>query len=235
MGTFTGKVMAVTGGFGNLGVAAGVAAAAAGAQVALIGRSDAPSANRLPAALSSALLLGNADLAFPAAAEQALAAVTRRFGGLDVLVNAAGAFRAQTLADGDLTIWDLMYSANLKTAVVTSKAALPHLLERGGGHIVNVGAHSVAKAGAGMGPYAAAKAGVAKLTESLAAELRDHGINVNAVLPGIIDTPANRAAMPEADSSRWVTPEAVAEVILFLASDAAGAVTGALLPVSGRM
>ena len=233
--TLTGKVIAITGGFGSLGAALGVAAAQAGAQVALIGRSAAPPAGKLPTALSGALLLGNVDVSSFEAAQQALAAVAQRFGGLDVLVNAAGAFRWQTLADGDLAAWDALYTVNLKTAVVASKAALPYLLERGGGRIVNVGAGAATRAGAGMGAYAASKAGVAKLTESLAAELKDQGITVNAVLPSIIDTPANRADMPKADFTRWVTPAALADVILFLASDASRAVTGALLPVSGRV
>lgn len=230
-----GKVIAVTGGFGNLGIAVGVAAVEAGAQVALIGRSDPPSPGKLPAALSSALLLGNVDVASFEAARQALAAVAQRFGGLDILANVAGAFRWQTLGDGDLANWDLLYRVNVKTAVATSKAALPHLRARGGGRIINVGAAAAGKAGKGMGPYAAAKAGVARLTESLAEEMKDLGINVNAVLPSIIDTPANRADMPTADFSRWVTPQALADVIVFLASDAARAVTGALLPVSGRV
>jgi NAD(P)-dependent dehydrogenase (short-subunit alcohol dehydrogenase family) len=230
-----GKVIAITGGFGNLGIAVGFAAIEAGAQVALIDRVNAPSASQVPAGLSRALLLGNIDLASFDAAQQALAAVTQRFGGLDILANVAGAFRGQTLADGDLGNWDLLYTVNLKTAVVTSKAALPHLRARGGGRIINVGAAAAAKAGKGMGAYTAAKAGVAKLTESLAEEVKDEGINVNAVLPSIIDTPANRSDMPTADFSRWVTPQALADVILFLASDAARAVTGALLPVAGRV
>jgi NAD(P)-dependent dehydrogenase (short-subunit alcohol dehydrogenase family) len=231
----TGKVFAVTGGFGNLGVAVGVAATAAGAQVALIGRGAAPEVGELPAALAGALLLGNVDAASPEAARQALAAVAQRFGGLDILVNAAGAFRWQTLDEGDPDNWDALYRVNLKTAVVASKAALPHLRQRGGGRIINVGAAAAARGAAGMGPYTAAKAGVGRLTESLAAEVKDQGINVNAVLPSIIDTPANRADSPKADFSRWVTPAALADVILFLASDASRAVTGALLPVSGRV
>ncbi len=230
-----GKVVAITGGFGTLGLALGAAAAAQGAQVALIDRAIAPEAARLPGALSAALRLDRVDLASFQAAEQALSSVVRRFGGLDVLANIAGAFRWQTLADGDLATWDLLYTVNLKTAVTASKAALPHLLSRGAGRIINVGAGAASRAGAGMGAYAAAKAGVAKLTESLAEELKEHGINVNAVLPGIIDTPANRADMPSADFSRWVTPDALAEVIVFLASDAARALTGALIPVSGRL
>jgi len=231
----TGKVIAITGGFGNLGVILGARAAAAGAQVALIGRSAAPAARDLPSELSGALLLGRVDVASPEAAREAFAAIAQRFGGLDILVNAAGGFRWQTLADGDLDQWDALYRMNLKTAVVASKAALPHLRDRGGGRIINIGAASATTAGAGMGAYAAAKAGVARLTESLAAEMKDHGINVNAVLPGIIDTPANRAEMPRADYRRWVAPDALADVILFLASDAARAISGALLPVAGRL
>ena len=231
----TGKVIAITGGFGNLGVILGARAAAAGAQVALIGRSAAPAARDLPPELSGALLLGRVDVASPDAAREAFAAIAQRFGGLDILVNAAGGFRWQTLADGDLDQWDALYRMNLKTAVVASKAALPHLRDRGGGRIINIGAASATTAGAGMGAYAAAKAGVARLTESLAAEMKDHGINVNAVLPGIIDTPANRAEMPRADYRRWVAPDALADVILFLASDAARAISGALLPVAGRL
>jgi NAD(P)-dependent dehydrogenase (short-subunit alcohol dehydrogenase family) len=230
-----GKVIAVTGGFGSLGIALGVAAIEAGAQLALIDRAAAPATNKLPAALSGALLLGNVDLASLEAAQQALAAVAQRFGGLDILANVAGTFRWQTLADGDLANWDLLYTVNLKTAVVASKAALPYMRARGGGRIINVGAAAAVKAGKGMGPYTAAKAGVAKLTESLAEELKDHGINVNAVLPSTIDTPANRADMPNADFSRWVAADALADVILFLASDAARAVTGALVPVLGRV
>lgn len=231
----TGKVLAITGGFGHLGVTLGAAAVAAGAEVALIGRSAAPPLHDLPSELSGALLLGKVDVTSFEAAREAFAAVARRFTGLDVLVNAAGGFRWQTLADGDLDQWDALYRMNLKTAVVASKAALPHLRERGGGRIINVGAAAATTAGRGMGPYAAAKAGVARLTESLAAEMKDYGINVNAVLPSIIDTPANRADMPQADFSRWVAPAALADVILFLASDAARAITGALLPVSGRV
>jgi NAD(P)-dependent dehydrogenase (short-subunit alcohol dehydrogenase family) len=121
------------------------------------------------------------------------------------------------------------------TAVAASRAALPHLLARGAGRIVNIGANAATRAAAGMGPYAASKAAVARFTESLAEEMKDRGITVNAVLPSIIDTPQNRADMPDADFSRWVAPEAIAEVILFLVSDAAAAVTGALIPVTGRV
>jgi NAD(P)-dependent dehydrogenase (short-subunit alcohol dehydrogenase family) len=158
-----------------------------------------------------------------------------RFGGIDVLVNVAGGFQWQTLLEGEVETWDQMYRMNLRTAVVACKVALPSLIERGRGAIVNVGAGAAARASAGMGAYAASKSGVQRLTESLAEELKEHGIRVNAVLPSIIDTPRNRADMPNADHSRWVRPEALAEAVMFLASDAASAVTGAALPVSGRV
>ena len=151
------------------------------------------------ATLASALALGEVDLADPEAAVRALNQVTSRFGGLDGLVNVAGTFRWETLEQGSLDTWDLLYRVNLRSAVSTSRAALPHLLKRGGGRIVNIGAGAAAKAGAGMGAYAASKAGVAKLTEALAEELKDKGVTVNAILPSIIDTPANRADMPTAD------------------------------------
>src|SRR5882724_6842090 len=125
-----------------------------------------------------------------------------------------------------------MYRINLRTVVNSCQAALPHLLQASGGRIVNVGAMGAAKASTGMGPYAAAKAGVAKLTEALADELKDRGVTVNALLPSILDTPRNRLDMPAADFSRWVAPAAIGEVIAFLISDSAGAVTGALIPVA---
>ncbi len=230
--TLQGKVVAITGGFGQLGLAVVRAALAAGAQVAALDRA------RLPAdatALASALALGELDLADADAAARAMNQVATRFGGLDGLVNVAGTFRWETLEQGSLDTWDLLYRVNLRSAVSASRAALPHLLKRAGGRIVNIGAGAAAKAGAGMGAYAASKAGVAKLTEALAEELKDRGVTVNAILPSIIDTPANRADMPSADFSRWVAPQAIANVIVFLLSDQASAVTGASIPVPGRV
>ena len=230
--TLQGKVVAVTGGFGQLGLAVVRAALHAGAQVAALDRARVPTD---ATALANALALGELDLADADAAVQALSQIATRFGGLDGLVNVAGAFRWETLEQGDLGTWDLLYRVNLRSAVSASRAALPHLLKRGGGRIVNIGAGAATKAGAGMGAYAASKAGVAKLTEALAEELKDRAITVNAVLPSIIDTPANRADMPTADFSRWVTPQAIANVIVFLLSDQASAVTGASISVPGRV
>jgi 3-oxoacyl-[acyl-carrier protein] reductase len=149
-------------------------------------------------------------------------------------MNIAGAFSFETVAEGDPRTWQRLYAINVLTALNASRAAIPHLGTSGTGRIINIGAMGALQAGAGMGPYAASKAGVHRLTEALAAELKGK-VTVNAVLPSTIDTPANRRDMPNADFSKWVTPDELANVILFLASDAASAVTGALLPVSGRV
>ena len=228
-----GKVVAITGGFGQLGVAVVQGALAAGAKVAALDRAPAPAA---ASNLGDALALGGLDLAEPDVAARALDEVARKFGGLDALVNIAGTFRWEELEQGSVDTWDLLYRVNLRSAVSTSRAALPHLTRRGGGRIVNIGAGAAAaRAAAGMGAYTASKAGVAKLTEALAAEVKDRGITVNAILPSTIDTPANRADMPKADFSRWVAPKSIADTILFLLSDSARDITGALIPVSGRV
>lgn len=225
-----GKRIAVTGAFGTLGAAVVKAALDAGAEVAALDLAAAP-----PHADRRAHAFGGVDIADADAARKALDAAAQALGGLDALVNIAGTFRWETVADGTLDTWDLLYKVNLRSAVAASKAVLPHLRKNGAGRIVNIGAGAAAKAGAGMGAYAASKAGVARLTEALAEELKDERITVNAVLPSIIDTPPNRADMPKAEFDRWVRPEELAAVILFLLSDRAAAVTGALLPVSGRV
>jgi len=231
--TLQGKIVAVTGGFGQLGVAVVRAALDAGAQVAALDRARQPADAK---ALAGALALGDIDLAESSAATKAVDQVVAQLGGLDALINIAGTFRWESLETGSVDTWDLLYRVNLRSAVNTSHAALPHLTKRGGGRIINIGAGAAAaKAGAGMGAYTASKAGVAKLTEALAEEVKDHGITVNAILPSIIDTPANRADMPNADFNRWVPARAIADVIVFLLSNQASAVTGALIPVSGRI
>jgi NAD(P)-dependent dehydrogenase (short-subunit alcohol dehydrogenase family) len=225
--SLAGKRIVITGAFGSLGAAVVQKALAAGARVAAIDRADAP------ADTHGVQAFGGVDLADTAQAETAIDAAAEALGGLDALVNVAGTFRFETLADGGPETWDLLYRVNLRTAVAASKAALAHLPD--GGRIVNIGAASAFKAGAGVGAYAASKSGVMRFTESLAEELKPRGITVNAVLPSIIDTPPNRRDMPKADFDKWVKPEQLAGVIVFLLSDQASAITGALIPVTGRV
>jgi NAD(P)-dependent dehydrogenase (short-subunit alcohol dehydrogenase family) len=229
----TDQVVVITGGMGNLGRAVARAFEVAGFRVAVIDHGAVPEAEAAKTS-DRYLPVGQIDLTQFAQAEHAINTIAGKLGRIDVLVNIAGAFRWQTLADGDISGWDQMYDINLKTAVIASKAALPSILKSDAGRIINIGAGAAAKAAAGMGAYAASKSGVLRLTESLSEEVKDRGITVNAVLPGTIDTPQNREAMPKADTSKWVPPEAIADVVVFLASEGARAITGAAIPVFGR-
>jgi NAD(P)-dependent dehydrogenase (short-subunit alcohol dehydrogenase family) len=227
------KAVIVTGAFGSLGAATARAALKLGARVALIGRASQAPAD-LTAQLPTAFFLSGVELADAAAASKAIDTAHAHLQGLDVLINTAGSFRWQTVADGDPGTWDSQFTSNLKSTVNACRAAIPHLRASSAGRIINIGAYAALKASEGMGAYAASKSGVHRLTESLAAELKDQRITVNAVLPAIIDTPANRKDMPNADFSKWVSTESLAGVILFLASEQAQDITGALLPVTGR-
>lgn len=221
---FSGKVIVVTGGFGALGRVAGETARQAGAKVALLDRGPQPQG------ISADLAVGDVDLADFAAAARAFAKIGETFGRIDALFNIAGAFEWSPVADAGADIWENLFRANVLTAVGASKAALPFMRE--GASIVNVGAAAAtARAAKGMAPYTASKSGVLRLTESLADELKPLGIRVNAVSPTTIDTPRNRADMPNADTSGWVPPERLAQVLLYLASDEAASVTGANLRV----
>lgn len=224
-----GKVIVVTGALGALGKVVAETARARGARVA--GIDYAPS--QAPATPEN-IEIGGVDLSDAAQAKTAIEAAAKHFGKLDALINIAGGFAFETVGDGDTATWQRMHALNVLTALNTSRAALPYLAASKAGRIVNIGAMGALQAGSGMGPYAASKASVHRLTEALANEWKGK-VTVNAVLPSIIDTSANRADMPKADFSKWVTPQELADVILFLASDAASGVTGALIPVGGRV
>jgi NAD(P)-dependent dehydrogenase (short-subunit alcohol dehydrogenase family) len=179
-------------------------------------------------------LLATTNLLEQAAVNATVNKALERFGRIDVLCNIAGGFRmgpaVHETKDAD---WDFLFDLNAKTVLHVSRAVVPAMLSSGGGKIVNVGAHAALKGTAAMGAYVASKSAVIRITETLAAELREKNINVNCVLPTIIDTPENRAAMPQADPRRWVAPQDLAAVIVFLASDAARAIHGAAIPVTG--
>jgi NAD(P)-dependent dehydrogenase (short-subunit alcohol dehydrogenase family) len=223
------KVVVVTGASGALGSVVVEIAIARGGRVAAVDFAAAlarPSPQRLD--------LGGVDLTDAAQAKKAIDQAASHFGKIDALINIAGGFAFETVVEGDPKTWQRMYALNVATALNAARAVVPHLLASPAARIVNVGALGALQAGSGMGAYAASKAGVHRLTEALAAEHKGK-ITVNAVLPSIIDTQANRASMPKSDFSKWVAPQELAEVILFLASEAASAVTGALIPVTGRV
>jgi NAD(P)-dependent dehydrogenase (short-subunit alcohol dehydrogenase family) len=224
-----GKVIVITGALGALGRVVVETAIARGARVAGVDHAASQAA-----ATPERIEFGGVDLADGAQARKAIDTAAAHFGRLDALVNIAGGFTYETVAEGDIKSWQRMHALNLLTALNASQAALPHLAKSPAARIVNIGAMGALQAGAGMGPYAASKAGVHRLTEALAAEHKGK-ITVNAVLPSTIDTAANRESMPKSDFSKWVTPRELAEVILFLVSDAASGVTGALIPVAGRV
>lgn len=222
------RVVLVTGGHGALGAAVVQTALADGLKVAII---DHAKGHGAP---DGVLELGGVDLTDPASAQQAVDAAGDHFGRIDALLNIAGGFVWQTTDDA-APAWDKMFALNLATALNASRAALPWLKASDEGRIVNVGANAALKSAAGMGAYAASKSGVHRLTESLAEELKSTSVTVNAVLPSILDTEQNRKDMPDADPSRWVAPADLARVILFLASPEGRAVTGALVPVVGKV
>jgi NAD(P)-dependent dehydrogenase (short-subunit alcohol dehydrogenase family) len=219
------RVVVITGAFGALGTAVARAFGQAGDRLGLIDVvQPAVELQREFPGSQQHLVLGGVDLANEEATRKAMAAIAMRFGGIDVLVNVAGGFRWEKVENGSLDTWDLLYAMNLRSAVVSCKCALPALLERGTGRVINIGA----------GAYTASKAGVQRLTEALAEELKERNVTVNAILPGTIDTPRNRLDMPSADFGKWVSPEKIAGVIVFLASEDASAITGAAIPVFGR-
>lgn len=220
-------IILVTGSAGVLGQAVTAHLASLGARVLGLDL-----AQDMPV-LGQARFAGGIDLADPQAVDGAVADLTRKEGRLSGLVNVAGGFVWETVADGEIDTWDRMYRMNLRTVLTVTRACLP-LLRLGQGAVVNIGAAASARAAAGMGAYAASKSGVARLTEALAQEEMDNGVRINAILPSILDTPTNRRDMPEADFARWVDPGAIAETVAFLISNGARDITGASLPVTGR-
>jgi NAD(P)-dependent dehydrogenase (short-subunit alcohol dehydrogenase family) len=225
---FTDRTVVITGASGNLGRVVAKAFADLGARLALLDlkRGD------LPDGANQVFL--EVDLFKPDSVGAAVGKALERFGRIDVLCNIAGGFRmgspVHETKDAD---WDFLFGVNARSVLNTARAVVPTMLKGGGGKIVNIGAFAAQRGAANMGAYIASKSAVIRLTESMAAELREKNINVNCVLPTIIDTPENRKAMPNADPRKWVAPEDLAGVIVFLASDASRAIHGAAIPVAG--
>jgi NAD(P)-dependent dehydrogenase (short-subunit alcohol dehydrogenase family) len=232
---FEGKVAMITGAAGTLGRATAAAFAAEGAKLALLDL-DARALERAYGAEGDTLLYLAADLGDGAKVAAAVDRARARFGRIDALCNIAGGFHmGEPVHETTDEVWRLMIELNAGSVLRTARAVVPGMIAQGAGKIVNIAAMGGTQGGAMMAAYAASKAAVIRLTESMALELRDKGINVNCVLPSTIDTPPNRAGMPNADFTRWVAPAALADVTLFLASDGARAINGAALPVVGRV
>lgn len=228
------RTVLITGAAGNLGRAVAAAFEANGERLVLIDRTE----DLLQLAFGSAKpeeqLLLAADLLDPRQIEAAIAQATARFGRIDVLCNLAGGFAmGEAVHETSDQTWDDLFDLNARSLLNMARAVVPRMIDNGGGKIVNVGAFAAQRGTARMGAYIASKSVVIRLTEAMSAELREQGIHVNCVLPTIIDTPENRRAMPEADPAKWVAPNDLAQVIAFLASDAARAIHGAALPVTG--
>lgn len=236
MSDLSNRVVMITGAVGNLGQAVAEVIAAAGANLALVDRAT----DRLPAMFPNlidsprCLFLTGVDVgsaeSCAAAAEKTLA----RFGRIDALINTVGAFRGgKPVHESDPGDWSAMFDANVGTTLNACRAVIPAMIRQKFGKIVNVASIAALRGDAGVAAYSAAKTAVARLTESLSAELRPFGINVNCVLPATLDTPQNRKAMPDANVGNWVRLPDLAAVIAFLASDGARAIHGGAIPVIG--
>ena len=231
-GEFAGKVVMITGASGNLGSAAAERFGSAGAKLALVERSK---GGETPPATDMRLNV-SADVTDPASVDAAVAQIVAHFGRIDVLIHTVGGYAAgKPVHEAGIEVWDKMMNLNARSVYVTCGSVARHMVEKGiKGRIVVVLARAALKGSTNHAAYTASKAAAHRVVESMAAELLNNGITVNAVLPSTIDTPPNRQSMPNADFSKWVTPEQVADVMAFLASDSAAPVSGDSIQVYGR-
>ena len=225
-----GKIIFITGAKGGLGNFVTKKFLDAGEMVIgaslNIRASDFPNANFIPV---------NIDLSDADATRELTDNAVQRFGHIDVLVHVVGGFAGGTpLHETDSKTWTQMQDQNLTAAFNVARAVVPHMRKEGRGRIIAVGSKAAERPTPNLGAYVIFKSALVTLVKTLALENADRGITVNAVLPGTMDTPANRAAMPNADPKQWVNPAAVANVIYWLASDDASQTNGAAIPVSGR-
>jgi NAD(P)-dependent dehydrogenase (short-subunit alcohol dehydrogenase family) len=237
MNNLSNQVAIVTGAAGNLGKAVvdsflnhGVNVVCVDYEVERLQQVYSPAAG--PA---NHLFVLSADLTKQEDAKRVVAETLERFGRIDILVNTVGGYRAGTpLHETPVETWDGMLNLNARTVFLTSQAVIPHMIEQGTGKIVSIAARPGLSGRANMAAYSASKSVVVRLTESMSAELKNFGIRVNCIIPGTIDTPQNREEMPDADVQRWVKPESLADVVIFLCSEAARDIQGAAVPVYGR-
>ena len=230
------KVVLITGPSGNLGSAVVDGFLSQGASLILLDNREGRLNSRYPELMNSQdhLLLSSIDLTDSSQVDAAVSQAVDHFGRIDILIHAAGGFRmGEKVHETTKATWEGMMDLNVKTLLNISKAVIPHMLMEKSGKIITIGARPALSGKAKMGSYSVAKSAVLRLTESMSAELKSQGINANCVLPGTIDTPENRKSMPGADASKWVSPDSLAGVILFLASETARDIHGAAIPVYG--
>lgn len=231
-----GKVVLITGPAGNLGSSVVDRFFTKGASLVLLDYREDRLNNIYPQLGNSPdhLLISAIDLTDYSLVESAVTKAIDQFGRIDILIHTAGGFRmGEKVHEISEESWDQLMDLNVRTLLNISKAVIPHMISKNAGKIVTIGARPSLSGKAKMGSYSVAKTAVLRLTESMSAELKSQGINVNCVLPGTIDTPGNRKAMPDADTSKWVSPDSLAEVIAFLSSEAAKDIHGAAIPVYG--
>lgn len=230
------KVAIITGGTGGLGKAVMTVFLGRGACVlsTYINEEELKGCVSLREEYKSRIAFGKADVTKASNVSNVVTKTIEKFSRIDILVNIVGGFTQSPVADTDEEAWDRMMNMNLRSAFLCSKGVIPHMTKQGRGSIVNIASRPALKGSPNLSAYGASKAGVLNLTQSLAEELRERNINVNAIIPGTMDTPANRKSMPDADFTKWVSPEDVARVIAFLCSDDARAVNGAAVPVYGK-
>ncbi len=234
MGTLDGRVALITGGTGALGRVVSATFLAAGARIVVTYLVDAELPGFEAAVPNERRETAKVELTSTADVEALVARVVATYGRLDVLLNLAGGFAPGSVVETDVAELQRLFAMNVQTAFTCTRAVLPVMIRQGHGRIVNVTARPALTGGGGVSAYAITKAGVAALTRAAADEVREHGITVNAIAPSTINTPANRAAMPKVDPTRWVKPEEIAAALVFLASDAAAATSGAIIPIYAR-
>ena len=231
------QVVIITGAVGNLGVATARAFQNAGAKTVLVDRLSYRLREFFPGLVDSPdhFLASGVDLSDAASLGKLTEQTLARFGRVDALVNTVGGYRGgKPVHEADIADWDFLFNVNVRTTLLCCRAVIPQMLKQQSGKIINVASRDGLAGSAGYAAYSASKSAVLRLTESLAGELKASNVNVNCIMPGTIDTPQNRKAIPNGDFSKWVEPDAIAEVILFLASDAARSINGAALPVYGK-
>lgn len=233
----TDRVVVITGAAGNLGVSVGKIFSSAGARIAFVDRTPGRLMELIPELAGSArhFVAPPTDVTDANSIAATIEEIQNCYGRFDVLVNTAGGYRAGTpVHETPIGDWDFMLNLNARSVFLSCQAIIPLMLKHRSGKIINVSSRAALHGDAYHAAYSVSKTAVVRLTESMAEELKTAGININCVMPGLIDTPQNRAAMPDADFGKWVAPEAIADVILFLASESARAIHGAAIPVYGQ-